>query len=114
MALEIVRESGLEFALFVVNCLNPMRRTAEVAGVPMLEAVRGLPLDQFRRLNGSGALNGHVPITAIIACVALLTAKLNRYDAVALANERSASSGNLVYDGIEVNHQFSKSRAPST
>ena len=34
---------------------------------------------------------------------------LNGYDAVTLANERSASSGNVVYDGIEVNHQFSKS-----
>ena len=110
VALEVVRESGLDFALFVVNPLDPMRRTAEVAGVPMLEVRRGLPLAQFKRLNASGALNGHVPITAIIACVALLTAKLNGYDAIALANERSASIGsNLVYDGIEVNHQFSKS-----
>ena len=47
-------------------------------------------------LNRAGALNGHVPITAIIACVALLTAALNGYDAVALANERSASSGNVI------------------
>jgi hypothetical protein len=50
-----------------------------------------------------------VPITAIVACVAALTAAQNGFDAVALANERSASSGNVVYDGIEVNHQFSKS-----
>ncbi len=109
VALEIVKRSGVECSLFVVNALDPMRRTAAVAGVPMLEVERGLPLDAFRRLNDAGALNGHVPITAIIACVALLTAELNGYDAVALANERSASSGNLVYDGVEVNHQFSKS-----
>ena len=50
-----------------------------------------------------------MPITAIVSCVALLTAALNGYDAVTLANERSASAGNVVYDGIEVNHQFSKS-----
>jgi hypothetical protein len=109
VALEIVKRSGVDCSLFVVNALEPMRRTAEVADVPMLEVKRGLPLDAFRRLNAAGALNGHVPITAIIACVALLTAELNGYDAVALANERSASSGNLVYDGVEVNHQFSKS-----
>ncbi|MFA4928765.1 MAG: hypothetical protein WC558_09625, partial [Patulibacter sp.] len=77
--------------------------------VPMLEVRRGLPLDDIRRLNGAGALNGHVPITAIIACVALLTARINGFDAISLANERSASVGNLVHDGIEVNHQFSKS-----
>ena len=59
-------------------------------------------------LNRAGALNGHVPITAIVSCVALLTAALNGFDAVAMANERSASAGNLHWDGVEVNHQFSK------
>jgi hypothetical protein len=49
-----------------------------------------------------------VPITAIVTCVALLTAALNGFDAVAMANERSASAGNVVWDGVEVNHQFSK------
>ena len=109
VALEIVKRSGVECALFVVNALDPMRRTAEVANLPMLEATRGLPLETFKRLHAAGALNGHVPITAIIACVALLTARLNGYNAVALANERSASVGNLVHDGVDVNHQFSKS-----
>ncbi len=109
VALEIVKRSGIECSLFVVNSLDPMRRTAEVAGLPMLEVTRELPLDAFTRLHAAGALNGHVPITAIIACVALLTARLNGYDTVALANERSASVGNLVHDGVEVNHQFSKS-----
>jgi hypothetical protein len=50
-----------------------------------------------------------VPVTAIVSCVALLVAALHRYDAVALANERSASAGNHEFDGIEVNHQYSKS-----
>lgn len=109
VALETVRRSGAEFALFAVNALDPMRRTAQAAGVPLLEVARAMPLDDIRRLNLSGALNGHVPITAIITCVALLTARVNGFDAVALANERSASQGNLVHDGVEVNHQFSKS-----
>ncbi len=50
-----------------------------------------------------------MPITAIVSCIALLTAAINGHDAVVLANERSASQGNQVYDGVEVNHQFSKS-----
>src|SRR5262249_441171 len=41
--------------------------------------------------------------------VALLTAAVNGFDAVALANERSASAGNTSFNGIEINHQFSKS-----
>ena len=39
----------------------------------------------------------------------MLTAALRGFDAVAMANERSASNGNVTWDGIDVNHQFSKS-----
>jgi hypothetical protein len=107
VALEIVRRSGVEAALFSVGDAPPIGRTAAVAGLPHLLARRTLD-PGIGALNGAGALNGHVPITAIVACVALLTAALNGFDAVALANERSASSGNVVWDGVDVNHQFSK------
>jgi hypothetical protein len=110
VALEIVRHSGLDFSLFSVDDEPAMQRTAAVAGVPRLVVDRRFPLEQIKTLNAAGALNGHIPITAIIACVALLTARLNGFDAIALGNERSASRGNLDYDGIEVNHQFSKSK----
>ncbi|MBO9534035.1 MAG: hypothetical protein J7513_13775 [Solirubrobacteraceae bacterium] len=109
VALEIVRRAGLPFELFSVRNDEAMQRTEAVAGVPRLIATRELPLAQLKQLNAEGALNGHVPITAIVSCIALLTAAANGFDAVALANERSASQGNQVYDGVEVNHQFSKS-----
>ena len=107
VALEIVRRSGCELALFSVGDAPPIARTVAVAGLPHLLVRRtldpGLPA-----LNQAGALNGHVPITAIVSCVALLTAALRGFDAVAMANERSASAGNLSWDGVELNHQFSK------
>ncbi|MGN6189842.1 MAG: endonuclease domain-containing protein [Conexibacter sp.] len=108
VALEIVRRAGVEAALFSVGDAPPIARTAEVAALPRLVVRRQLD-PQLADLNRRGALNGHVPITAIVTCVALLTAVLHGFDAVAMANERSASSGNVVWDGIEVNHQFSKS-----
>ena len=80
------------FALFSVGDAPPIERTAEVAGLPRL-LVRAASIRALRRSTAAGALNGHVPITAIVSCVALLTAALNGFDAVALANERSASSG---------------------
>lgn len=108
VALEIVRRSGVEPALFSVGDAAPIARTAEVAGLPRLLVRRRLD-PGLAALNRAGALNGHVPITAIVSCVALLTAALHGFDAVAMANERSASSGNVTWDGIDVNHQFSKS-----
>lgn len=109
VALEIVRAAGLPFRLFSVRNDAAMQRTEAVAQVPRLVAMRELPLAQLKELHGAGALNGHVPITAIVSCIALITAATNGHDAVVLANERSASQGNQVYDGVEVNHQFSKS-----
>lgn len=108
VALEIARRSGLEVGLFSVGDAPPIVRTAAMAGLPHLIVRR--QIDQgIGALNRSGALNGHVPVTAIVSCVALLVAALNGFDAVAMSNERSASSGNLQWDGIDVNHQFSKS-----
>ncbi len=108
VGLEIVRRSGHELALFSLGDAPPIARTVAAAGLPRLLATRtldpGLPA-----LNAAGALNGHVPITAIVSCVALLSAALNGFDAVAMANERSASAGNVMWDEVEVNHQFSKS-----
>jgi hypothetical protein len=56
-----------------------------------------------------GYLNGHVPSTAINSMIAALTALLFSYSRIVLSNERSASEGNVVHDGREVNHQHSKS-----
>jgi UDP-N-acetyl-alpha-D-muramoyl-L-alanyl-L-glutamate epimerase len=107
VALEVVRASGCELALFSLGDARPIARTVAVAGLPRLLARRSLD-PRLGDLNATGAINGHVPITAIVSCVALLTAALNGFDAVAMANERSASAGNVVWDGVEVNHQFSK------
>jgi hypothetical protein len=108
VALEIARRSGLEVGLFSVGNAPPIARTAEVAGLDHLIVRRRID-PQLGALNRAGALNGHIPVTAIVSCVALLVAALHGFDAVAMANERSASSGNVRWDGVEVNHQFSKS-----
>lgn len=108
VALETVRRSHRDVSLFSVGNPPAIARTAAVSGLPRLIAHRQID-PGVAALNRAGALNGHIPITAIIACVAVLTAELHGFDAVALANERSASSGNVTWDGIDVNHQFSKS-----
>ncbi len=108
VALEVMRRSGREIALFSVGDAPPIARTAAVAGLPHLICARRLD-PGLAALNRAGALNGHIPVTAIVSCVALLTSALHGFDAVAMANERSASKGNVAWDGIDVNHQFSKS-----
>ena len=63
-------------------------------------------------LNERGAWNGHVPVTAINACILTLAALVLDYDRVVFANERSANEASLIdVAGQAVNHQFSKSFA---
>ena len=109
VAIEIARRSGIATTLFSLGDAPPISASANAAGLPRHLVTRTLDA-RLLELNARGALNGHVPITAIVSCVALLTAATQGIDAVLMANERSASAGNLVYNGVEVNHQFSKSR----
>jgi UDP-N-acetyl-alpha-D-muramoyl-L-alanyl-L-glutamate epimerase len=110
VAIEVLRRSGAETVLFSVGDAPPIARTADAAGLPRLIATRELDPLLFD-CNAAGAINGHVPVTAIVTCIALLTGALNGFDTVAMANERSASAGNLRWDGADINHQFSKSLA---
>ncbi len=107
VALEVVRRAGLQVELFSLRDAKPIARTVEVSGLPRLLVERQIS-PHLLELNGQGALNGHVPITAIVSCVAALVAAIHGFTHVTLANERSASEGNLVFDGVEINHQFSK------
>ena len=111
VAIEIARRGRAEtdIELFSIGNAAAIDRTVTASGLHR-HLVRRTIDPRLIQLNAAGALNGHVPVTAIVTAAALLTAALHGLDAVALANERSASAGNLVWDGVEVNHQFSKSR----
>jgi hypothetical protein len=95
--------------LFAVNARGPIERTFDVAGLPATRVRRALDPRLFD-LNDAGALNGHVPVTAIVSAIAVVAAVLGGHDTVAMSNERSADQPTLVTaDGHPVNHQWSKS-----
>ena len=81
---------------------------ARRAGLGLMVVKRELS-PNLAALNRSGALNGHVPITAIVSLVAVLGSALYGYDTIAMAVERSASEESLRVNGVPVNHQYSKS-----
>lgn len=107
VTIEALKRAGHEIELFSVGDMEPIARTATVAGRPRLVAKRTLD-PALLQLNANGALNGHVPVTAIVSAVALLTALVNGHGAVVMSNERSAGSGSFELGGVDVNHQFSK------
>ena len=65
--------------------------------------------EQLLELNKQDAYNGHIPISAIFACVGAIVAILTGYKDVVVSNENSANEPNLTYQGVPINHQYSKS-----
>lgn len=65
---------------------------------------------QIQELNKQDAYNGHIPISAIFACVGTVVAILAGKWDIVMSNEQSANDPTLVYEGVEINHQYSKSQ----
>lgn len=107
VSVEALRRGGEPMLLFAVNPKKPILDCAQASGLPFARVERQLDPLLFE-LNRRGALNGHVPITAIVCFIALAAAFVEGFDAIVLSNERSADQGNLVAHGREVNHQYSK------
>lgn len=57
-----------------------------------------------------GALNGHVPISAIFAAVSTVLCVLTNSSDSVMSNEQSANEPTLNIDGVAINHQYSKSQ----
>jgi len=85
-------------------------RVAAATGLDLV--VAGRVIDPgLLELNARGAFNGHVPVTAINSLVAVIVACATGCRSVVMANERSASQPTRIVDGVEINHQYSKSFA---
>jgi UDP-N-acetyl-alpha-D-muramoyl-L-alanyl-L-glutamate epimerase len=108
VSIECLKEAGEPLILFSLGDAEPIRACIDTAGLPFFRVRRRLD-DALLRLNAEGALNGHVPITGILSAIVMAGTVLIGYDAIAMSNEHSASAPNLVFDGREVNHQYSKS-----
>ncbi len=104
----LLKEAGHAVTLLRVGKHGAIDALAKALGLPMLIVDRRLDPKLFE-LNAKGALNGHVPITAILSALAVFIAETAGYDVVAFSNERSASDGNTVFHELEINHQWSKS-----
>ncbi len=94
--------------LITVNRYPVIQAVIDAAELPDLLVRRTIDA-RLLELNHQGALNGHVPITTIVSLCVLIAAVMHGHPEVIMSNERSASEGNVVYRGVEINHQWSKS-----
>lgn len=109
VSVELLEAAGLDYTPFAVNPKGPIVSSVDKIARTPLYITRTLDTEMIRLSTQPGYYNGHVPSTAIISMIAALAAMLFSYNRIVLSNERSASEGNAIHDGREVNHQYSKS-----
>ncbi len=107
VSIEALRRLGVEQTVCWIGSAPLIRSCAEHTGLPLLNISRQLAPELFA-MNRQGALNGHIPVTAVNSAILTLAALLAGADQVVFSNERSASYGSLIEGTGEVNHQWSK------
>ncbi len=105
---ELLKTAGITPELVTLREQLRTRAVADVLGEELTVIERQLD-PKLLEWNQAGAWNGHVPITAYISFVMSAYALLKGEREVIFANERSANIGNVMVDGWEINHQYSKS-----
>lgn len=108
VSLELLNE--YERTGFVVETgkSNPIAaEVALLAKVPLTTVTRTLDPQLITGVEGS--YKGHVPISAVYAFLGVLEAALGGHAYIVVSNEHSSNFGNLMHEGNEVNHQWSKS-----
>jgi hypothetical protein len=109
VSVDLLTHAGVDFTPFAVNPKGPILTSVDKIGTPPVYVARALDAEMIRLGKEPGYYNGHVPSTAINSMIAALCALLYGYNQIVLSNERSASEGNVTFDGRETNHQYSKS-----
>ena len=109
VTLDLLRRFKETNSCFIVNKTSARIESAKTAGYADGQiAIAQRTLDpNMIALNKQGFLNGHTPLSAIIAFSGVMAAYLLQREYVILSNEASANDP-TVFDA-EVNHQYSKS-----
>lgn len=107
VSVELLKGAGENATAVWIGSSGLIESCARRTGLPMLNITRAISPLLFD-YNRAGAFNGHIPVTAINSAILVVAAILYGHDAIAFSNERSASSATLEYDGVPINHQWSK------
>lgn len=113
VSLELMKSySGSKNIPCVPFSLNPINASYDTISVSKLSdfVIASRKIDpSIHDLNQQGYFNGHIPFSAVLSFVSSIVAYSKGLDSVLVSNESSANQGNVIVDGIIVNHQYSKS-----
>lgn len=109
VTLGMLKNSDRTIQTMIVNPTPAALAGIAATGLSAPAVVTRVMDPKLMELNSQGYLNGHTPFSAYLAFLGLTVAGIYGNEYVIVSNERSANEGNVMYRGLEVNHQYSKS-----
>lgn len=109
VTLELLREYKDKSFCYIINPRPATVECAHIGGYGderIISVSRTIDKELLKK-NSEGYLNGHTPLSAIIAFSGWIFAYCNNRRYIALSNESSANEANI--NGTQINHQYSKS-----
>lgn len=112
VTVELLRQKDSGLSTWSLNHRPQLTPLVERVGLPHYWVEREWDAQLFELKDNKAleAYNGHIPISAIFAAVAVVAAILAGKRDVVVSNEQSANEPNLHYKGVDINHQYSKSQ----
>lgn len=108
LSAEMLKSNGIPFDFFAFSPTPAHERIAEMVGARSVRVRRQRDW-KAEFIRSFSNISNSYPSVSTFTFVATLLAELLGYDSIIFSNERSADSGNLMYRGLEVNHQWCKS-----
>ncbi|MCB0322858.1 MAG: hypothetical protein KDD69_04770 [Bdellovibrionales bacterium] len=109
LTLELLAAAGHPVTALIVNPNRSALASVQIAGFEAPYIVQRSIDPKLLELNQAGYLNGHTPFSAYLAFLGTLSAAATGRKHVIVSNEASADEENVVYRGLPINHQYSKS-----
>lgn len=109
VSIELLRSAGEAFSTWSLGHRAQLAPLVERIGSHHYWVERQWDTQLLSLKDNERAYNGHVPISAIFACVGSIVGILSGKRDLIVSNESSASEPTLEYRGVSVNHQYSKS-----
>lgn len=110
VSVELMRNHTPGLATWSMNHRPQLTPLVERIGLPHYWVERSFDTSLLAHKDSTGYLNGHIPISAIFACVGTIVTILSGKRDYVLSNEQSANEPTLTYRGVAINHQYSKSQ----
>jgi hypothetical protein len=108
VSLRAFKELGRDFRGFVVNPIPQAIDSIKLFSERQPISVKREICSRFINLPKDNYFNGHIPFSAVLAFIGLVVGDASGFRNVVTSNESTANEGNVVYHGMEINHQYSK------